>query len=1265
MFALRRLQVALLPLLASFHTGHCHFQCPLECVGTFVVPTEKGVKVIGGPAAKKVGKIINDLTETWTSSPDDEITIDGKKVPVPSKVKSQMRNALNNFPELSTVFLDILRKRGPTSLPYGKQRFSSPDLQEEAVTPGGNPQHTTVLDAPLSRLPDQFRPSQPRPFKKPVGSDTSGPLTRVPGQRKPQNSPQASESPEFFFTKPFNPETSRPSNDQPSRPEGPLDSKSVGSKRSKPQFFGKPEEQVPSDIVSSESVEFEPTSPTEKFPRSKKTEPFLKGAQKPSLPGASDQSSPEESLPSGPQNDFPSNSKKFKPHGTSEPGESIPGDNEPFSPSKSGRPQNDFPFSSKTLKPDSSSKPGESIPGDKKPFSPSESGPQNDFPFSSKTLKPDSSSKPGESIPGDKKPFSPSESGPQNDFPFSSKTLKPDSSSKPEESIPGDNQPFGPSESEKPSNPDNFSPEGSSEPSSSGGFNPTFSKANLVPSHPTRSPDSNFAKPSGFWPSSEPEPQPARPTDELPTPETNEKTPEVSVPDHLKVPPKDERVPGDVRSYLKYLEDNPSLFVPVYKILVNKGVRFPDLRRPFDHVTINGERANLARPITVAFSVRISHRTFTLPRDADKLATFASQHPEQLPAITTAIRQLGGTLTPDNRGWVSSFTLFDKKTELPHSVAPRIIVNGRPFTLPNDMEELVRTIEKRPQLFHNILPILETFGARPQRSPSGEIRSIKFRGRNFPVRSVTPVPVFIRGRRYNIPADLERILAQPDSQVVGELISALQRSKVPVVVDNETGNVVGIERDGVRIPFPVAIRFRIKLGGRDYLIPRDLPSIVTQLERHGVPTDVLTVLYNNYGIIPVRGPNHDVTAIEFNGKRYPIKPQPKTSIEVGGHRLMLPRDNHKLVRLIQERKIPLDQFLRTIQNSGYRLVSGPDGVLQTAHKGYEVIKLPVGIRMLFSISGVTYRIPQDIPRIVKLLRTVRNEVAIDKILGNLKTFGVDVRKGPGQATLSFNGEKQTFPLNPERTFHSPGTGGIPGSVVSVNFNGRWYHLPKDAKDLVMVVRASGPEVIPLLVKTLQSNGVKVNLTPSGDDIVSFVIQGRVIPVPSNGGKITHQKKAPTSYAQGSGDDSSNRFRVAIRGHQFVVPDDVGRLPKLLPGFQYGELIAALHRAGHKLKVDEKGMFYGMRVRGGRLVKFPIRFSVSVFADRKGRPYRVPKELEQLARVLPLRRWNWNAVRKTLENAGIEVSGGNGGAPHFISFEGRVFRVGKSHDGAGY
>ncbi|KAL1430489.1 hypothetical protein MTO96_014932 [Rhipicephalus appendiculatus] len=548
------------------------------------------------------------------------------------------------------------------------------------------------------------------------------------------------------------------------------------------------------------------------------------------------------------------------------------------------------------------------------------------------------------------------------------KNSSPDSFSEPKESKPGYKEPFGTSESEESSNPDSFNSDGSSEPYSSGGSKPTLTNPNNFPSHPINTPDSKFPKPSGFPPSSQQGERPSSPTNKPSAPEANEITPEVHLPGLVKVPPKDKQVPEDIRSYLKFLEDNPSLFVPIYKTLISKGVTFPDLRRPVDHVTVDGKRINLPRPITVAFAVRINGHTFTLPRDADKLATFASKHPEQLPAITTTIRQFGGTLRPDNTGKVSSFTLFDKETGLPQPITPRVFVNGRPFTLPKDMEELVRTTEGSPKLFHHILPILETFGAHPRRTPSGEITSIEFRGRTFPVHSVAPVPVFIRGRRYNIPADLERILEHPDSQIVGELISALQRAKVPIVVDNDTGKVVGIEREGVRIPFPVAIRLGINVGGRNLLIPRDLPSIVTLLERHGVPTDVLNVLYNNYGIIPVRGPDHQVIALEFNGKRYPIKPQPKTSIEVGGHHLTLPKDSHKLVRLIQERKVPVDQFLRTIQNAGYRLVPGPDGMVSTAHKGYDVIELPMRIRMLLTINGVRYRIPQDMPRIVELLR---------------------------------------------------------------------------------------------------------------------------------------------------------------------------------------------------------------------------------------------------------------------------------------------------------
>ncbi|KAL1430490.1 hypothetical protein MTO96_014933 [Rhipicephalus appendiculatus] len=91
----------------------------------------------------------------------------------------------------------------------------------------------------------------------------------------------------------------------------------------------------------------------------------------------------------------------------------------------------------------------------------------------------------------------------------------------------------------------------------------------------------------------------------------------------------------------------------------------------------------------------------------------------------------------------------------------------------------------------------------------------------------------------------------------------------------------------------------------------------------------------------------------------------------------------------------------------------------------------------------------------------------------------------------------------------------------------------------------------------------------------------------------------------------------------------------------------------------------MRVRGGRLVRFPISFSVSVFAEKNGRPYRVPNDLEEFARVLPSRRWDWKAMRKTLANAGIELKGGNEGAPHSIGFQGKFFEIRDNHGGARY
>lgn len=1112
LFSGRRLPLALLALFANYHVGRCHSPCPLQCVDSFAVPTDRGVRWIGGPAAKDVADVIKELSEIRPSSPLHEITIQGEKAPVPAKVKPKVLKVLKTYPELSPVILEMLRPRRP----------SSPGSHAGPLGPFES------FDSP------KFGTPEPEPFQ-PIGPQNVGPFGT---EHKPRPGIIIPESPESWSPNVFGPGSVEPSNFPAVEPADSLDGDFLGPKRQKPRGPEQPFGKGPRRVVPPSSEEPESNGESMEPSRPKDSESLDIEPGEPSNPDNSDQSSPETSSPSNPLE-----SNQFGP--------------------ENQNPENPTPS---------------------QPHRPGHSQPQEHYPKGPKFSSPDG--------------FQPSN--------------------------PEDLEPFSPKSKHTPSfQPSNF----------------------------------EIPNPSDVVPSRQPENRPTHPIEEIPTLDVNEETPEVSLPGVVKIPHKDKTVPGDVRSYLDFLEKNPNLFVPIYKTLVNKGVQFPDLSKPFQHVTLHGKQINLPNRVSPSFTIKINGRTFTLPRDAGKLATFTSEHPEQLPAITTVIRQLGGDVTPDANGRVSGFTLFDKKTPLPQPVAPRVVVNGRPFTLPKDLPALVRAVQDKPEVFHKILPILEEFGVRPEKSPSGEIKTIRFGGRSFPVRSVTPVPVIIRGRRYNIPADLERILAHPDSQVIGEIISALQKSNIPVVVDKDSGNVVGIKKDGVVIPFPVAIRLGIKLGGRDFLIPHDLPSIVTQLEQHGMPSDILNVLYNNYGIIPVRGPNHDVTAIQFNGKRYPIKPQPKTGIDVGGNHLVLPRDNDKLIRLISDGEVPVDEFLRILQRAGYKLVPGPDGVLQSAHKGYEVIKLPVGVRLVIGINGVKYTIPKDIPRIGELLRTIRNGPAVDKLLDSLKRLGVDVHKGPNEVTLTFNGEKHTFPIHSQPPpGESLGPGGTSMSAVSVNFNGRWFGLPKDTAALVTAVRASGPEAIALLTKTLQSNGVQVRLTPNGDDIASLVIMGQEISVPSQSGHTPGSRRAPSGSAHGDDGDSGKRFRVTIRGREFTVPDDIARLPGQLPGFQYGELITALHRAGHKVEVDDRGTFYGMRVHGGRLIRFPVRFSVSVMTEKNGKPFQVPRELAQLARVLSSRRWNWNAVRKTLANAGVEVKGGREGAPRAIGFQGQFFQL---------
>ncbi|KAH9373740.1 hypothetical protein HPB48_016586 [Haemaphysalis longicornis] len=139
----------------------------------------------------------------------------------------------------------------------------------------------------------------------------------------------------------------------------------------------------------------------------------------------------------------------------------------------------------------------------------------------------------------------------------------------------------------------------------------------------------------------------------------------LEIPGLVEASSKDEPVPEDVLEYLALLQKNPSLFVTVYKMLVKKGVKFPDLRKPIRHITYNGKRIRLSKKVIAAYPVKINERLFTLPKDAKKFARFVSENPEKLPVAVIVIQQLGGTVTPDRAGKLKGFKLFGKTTNFP------------------------------------------------------------------------------------------------------------------------------------------------------------------------------------------------------------------------------------------------------------------------------------------------------------------------------------------------------------------------------------------------------------------------------------------------------------------------------------------------------------------------------------------------------------------------------------------------------------------------
>lgn len=699
--------------------------------------------------------------------------------------------------------------------------------------------------------------------------------------------------------------------------------------------------------------------------------------------------------------------------------------------------------------------------------------------------------------------------------------------------------------------------------------------------------------------------------------------------------------PDEVYSYFVTLRENPSYFFPIYKLLVSKGVVFPDVTKPFSYVTVNGARVDLPMTFRVDYTIKVGRQTFKIPKDLVKLVAFLSGNPDKLSLVLNALQTIGFDLVTGSGGQITAIKIFGKPYKLPRSVTATITVHGNKFVLPRDIPRLLGEIQSDPTAYHSLSIVLESFGVRPQKSNNGRITSVTFGGDEYPVTTVVPVTVTLNKKTYFIPADLTELLSRPDKLLVGQLLIQLEQSRVPLQVNPDTGSVTGVVMDGVTIPFPTAITLRVPLDGRLYTIPKDLPAFIKALVNKGVnaPGNALVDIYNLYGILPVRDENNVVVAIQFNGKKYPVPKQETTTIVVGGKTFVLPRDNDRLSTLLVESRLSVVDFILEIQQAGYKLLPGPNGDLRYLQKGFELFPFPVSFTLKVVIDGKTYVIPNDLPKLVAYIKVRVSGGDLESVLQELKKAGVQIRRRGGTIKLVFNGVEYVLRAGPSDI--SDIIEQVPvADKVTVHFNGEAFELPQDIYRMVAAVTASGPQVVAQFVNIMQSHGIVATLSPSGD-IVAIVFQGKVYNIPRK-----------------TSSDSAQQVKVTIRDRTFFIPRDIGKLPRELPNFQWGELVAALHQAGAFLYVNSEDFFYGMRYKK-RFIAFHTEFKISIILRSGGRSYMVPRDLKDLAQGLAAGNWDWSSVRRVLFQSGVEVKGGTRGAPRAIGFQGTFYPIGRA------
>uniref|UniRef100_A0A224YB00 Immunoglobulin G binding protein A n=1 Tax=Rhipicephalus zambeziensis TaxID=60191 RepID=A0A224YB00_9ACAR len=469
--------------------------------------------------------------------------------------------------------------------------------------------------------------------------------------------------------------------------------------------------------------------------------------------------------------------------------------------------------------------------------------------------------------------------------------------------------------------------------------------------------------------------------------------------------PNKKGITDDMRYYIELLVNQPNLLPTITGAFYKLGIAIKRFKDTIGCLLIRGQEIQLPRKVPVDYSIKIENKVFHLPRETVKLTAYLSRNPHHLALVIPTLRGIGATFTRTEVG-VSSFTLFNVVYKFERPLETQVSVGGKTFKLPKDLKLLIKLLATRPKDLMMLEVVLQVHGVKIKKNEGGGA-VLQYKDSETRVNNVPDVRIKLGGRHYNIPTDLQAIFENPKTLHIGLLFESFQRSNIKLKVNFNTGVVVGIIVKGTLVPLPLTIDLRFKWDGKVYLIPRDMKALIAQLERKGLPSQVMHILYTRFGVIPVRNSAGIVIKLSFSGQLFAIKVEKQTAVTILAKKFYLPRDTKKMVAFVnggdQNRTILMMQAL---QRAGFMFIPESDGTLETIQKGAQMITLGTKLKVTVNILGTRYRMPFDLPRLVDDVKNF-GRVHINSMLKGMQKCGVKVTKKGSIYHILFNNVKYT------------------------------------------------------------------------------------------------------------------------------------------------------------------------------------------------------------------------------------------------------------------